>query len=281
MVWTAALKIAYDGRDFNGSQRQPDVRTVDGEVLRALKKIEAISSATDSRFRVASRTDRGVSALGNVVCFDTEFEENRLLHALNAVSKGVYYYGLAKVPEDFSPRRARQRWYRYFFPCEGIDLERFTSCAKVFEGRHDFLRFCKPEGRATIKTVDRVEVRLVGDIIVIELYAREFLRNMVRRMVAAMGEVGRGRASIDEVREVLEGKAGNFGLARAEDLVLMDVRYMIEIPIIVTVPLRHEVRRRRQEALRDLLFFDILSDPNRNLTNSVWTNERDSMSGGS
>jgi hypothetical protein len=54
---------------------------------------------------------------------------------------------------------------------------------------------------------------------------------------------------------------------------------MIEIPTIVTVPLRHEVRRRRQEALRDLLFFDILSDPNGNLTNSVWTNERDSKSG--
>lgn len=281
MVWTAALKIAYDGRDFNGSQRQPDVRTVDGEVLRALKRIEAISSITDSRFRVASRTDRGVSALGNVVCFDTEFEEDRLLHALNAVSKGVYYFGLANVPADFSPRRARQRWYRYYQPSYGIDLERFTSCAKIFEGRHDFLRFCKPEGRATVKTVDRVDVRSVGDIIVIDLYAREFLRNMVRRMVAAMGEVGRGRASVDEVREVLEGKMGSFGLAKSEDLVLMDVRYMIEIPTIVTVPFRHEVRRRRQEALIELFFFDILSGLSRDLTKSDWTNGPDSMRGGS
>jgi tRNA pseudouridine38-40 synthase len=156
-----------------------------------------------------------------------------------------------------------------------------VACAHLFEGRHDFLRFCKPEGRATVKTVDKIDVRSVGDIIVIDLYAREFLRNMVRRMVAAMGEVGRGRASIDEVQEVLDGKMGSFGLAKSEDLVLVDVRYVIEIPTIVTVPFRHEVRRRRREALIELFFYDILSGLSHDLTRSDWTNGPNSMSGDS
>jgi tRNA pseudouridine38-40 synthase len=281
MVHHVAVKLAYDGREFNGSQRQPKVRTVEGEVLRALKKIGAIEGAKEARFRTASRTDAGVSALGNVICFDTDFDPGRLIHALNAVSEGVFYHGLALVDDDFSPRRARMRWYRYYHSTNGIDLGKFVACAHLFEGRHDFVRFCKPEGRATVKTVDRIDVRSVGDIIVIDLHAREFLRNMVRRMVAAMVEVGRGRASVDEVREVLEGRIGSFGLAKSEDLVLMDVRYMIEIPTIVTVPFRHEVRRRRQEALIELFFFDILSGPSLDLTKSDWTNEPDSMSGGS
>jgi len=265
MVWTAAVKIAYDGRDFNGSQRQPDLGTVEGEVLRALVKIEAIASAKEARFRVASRTDRGVSALGNVYCFDTDFEQGRLLHALNAVSEKVFYYGLAQVPHDFSPRRGKQRWYRYYHPSEGVDPELFQECAHLFEGRHDFIRFCKPEGKATIKTVDKVSVLPIGDTIIIDLYAREFLRNMVRRMVAAMAEVGRGRVRLQAVSELLQGKEGNLGLAKAEGLVLMDVRYDVEIPITITAPFRREVRERRQEALVELLFYDSLIDPQDSL----------------
>lgn len=260
MAWTAALKIAYDGRDFNGSQRQPDMRTVEGEVLRALKRIKAISSVTESRFRTASRTDAGVSALGNVVCFDTDFEPDRLLHALNAVSEDVHYYGLVKVPSDFTPRRAKQRWYRYYLSGDDIDLDRFVACARLFEGRHDFQRFCKPEGKATVKTVEKVAVQWVGDIIVIDLYAREFLRNMVRRMIAAMTEVGRGRVALDEVMKALNGREKSFGLAKAEGLVLMDVLYPIDVPVMVSASFRRKVKRRRERAMQELLFYDRLTE---------------------
>ena len=52
MAWHAAVMIAYDGREFTGSQRQPDKKTVEDECIRALKKIHAIESVKDSRFRV-------------------------------------------------------------------------------------------------------------------------------------------------------------------------------------------------------------------------------------
>lgn len=102
MAWHVAVMIAYDGREFTGSQRQPDKKTVEDECIRALKKVHAIESVKDSRFRAASRTDRGVSALCNVIVFETEFKKEQLLQALNAASEEVYFYAYAEVAPDFS-----------------------------------------------------------------------------------------------------------------------------------------------------------------------------------
>jgi hypothetical protein len=77
-----AVRVAYDGTCFAGSQRQPDQRTVEGELLRGLAKVGALRSAEEARFQCASRTDRGVSAAGNVVAFDTSFRLDALLPAL-------------------------------------------------------------------------------------------------------------------------------------------------------------------------------------------------------
>ena len=65
-----ALKIAYDGGAFFGHQRQPDRRTVEGECLAALRAGKILQNPRESFFRSASRTDRGVSAVGNVIAFD-------------------------------------------------------------------------------------------------------------------------------------------------------------------------------------------------------------------
>jgi tRNA pseudouridine38-40 synthase len=258
-MWHAALKFAYSGKEFNGSQRQPGVRTAEGEIIKGLIKIEAIDTPVSARFRVASRTDRGVSALCNVVCFDTDFSKDRLLHALNAVCDGVYFHSLAEVPEGFSPRRAKERWYRYHLDATGIDVLMFTECAELFIGKHDFKRFCKPEGRSTVKTVNDIKVAQAGELIIIDLYAREFLRNMVRRTVAAMEKVGRGDATVAQVRRALEGEDASFGLADPKGLVLMDVRYDLEFARSMTEPLLRKSREMRREALLDLFFYDSFS----------------------
>jgi len=140
VVWHAAVKMAYDGRMFMGSQRQPGVRTVESETIAALQVIGAMESAASSRFLFASRTDRGVSALGNVVSFTTSFERPALLKALNAASEDVMFYAVAEVPDNFSPRRAKARWYRYLLPLDRIDARAATACAQLFVGRHDFSR---------------------------------------------------------------------------------------------------------------------------------------------
>ena len=261
MVWRAAVKIAYDGREFMGSQRQPGGCTVEDEVIRCLRKIEAIESAEKARFRAASRTDRGVSALGNVLAFDTSFEKDQLLQALNSQSHGVFFLGLAKVPESFSPRRAQQRWYRYFHPIDGIEMDRLDSALELFVGDHDFKRFCKPEGRETTRRIDSIEAFPLGEFVVIDFKAREFLRNLVRRIVSAAMMVGKGRASLDLVREALEGKESSFGLAPAEDLVLMDVRYAFEFEEGLGTALPRRIASRRRNAFISLVLADGMERP--------------------
>ncbi|HUL39618.1 MAG TPA: tRNA pseudouridine(38-40) synthase TruA [Methanomassiliicoccales archaeon] len=258
MTWRAAIKLAYDGRDFFGSQRQSDLPTVEDEVIHCLRKIKAIGDPTSARFRAASRTDRGVSALGNVVAFDTNFRQGSIIKALNSASKKVYFVGVAEVPLAFSPRRASSRWYRYFLGAEGMDLGRLEECAGELQGEHDFRRFCKADGRGTVKELRRVSVLPLGDLVVVDFEAREFLRNMVRRLVAAMAEVGSGRAELEDVRRAMAGEDVQFGLAPPEDLFLMDVRYDFEFRVEKPPNLEDRLRDGRRSAFMRLAFFEEL-----------------------
>ncbi len=260
VVWHAAIKLAYDGREFMGSQRQPGERTVESELVRALIKIGAITSIPSSRFRFASRTDRGVSALGNVAAFDTEFSREALLKAVNSAMEDIYVYGVAEVPRRFTPRRAKSRWYRYLLDPEGLDQSSLAECGAVFEGRHDFIRFCKPEGHSTVRSMDSIRVSLVGRSLVVDLKAREFLRNMVRRMVAAMVQVGEGRATVDDVRSALEGKDISFGLAPPEGLTLMDIDHGVRFDIDCPPTMCRRVKAYHWDAVVRSSFADMLFD---------------------
>jgi len=260
VVWRAAIKFAYDGRAFMGSQRQPGERTVESELLAALMRIGVIASVPASRFRVASRTDRGVSALGNVASFDTAFPRPALLRALNSAMSDVYAYGVAEVPSTFTPRRAKERWYRYILPSGGLDLPRVVECAEVLQGRHDFRRFCKPEGRSTVKTLESVSVREVDGMLIIDLRAREFLRNMVRRMVASMVKVGEGKVTAADVAAALEGRDVSFGLAPAEGLTLMDIDYGFRFSIECPSTMSRRAEDYRLDAFTRLEFADALLD---------------------
>jgi len=220
-----AVKIAYLGDEFTGSQIQPGHRTVEGEVLSNIITL-GVTSEDDIDLKCASRTDRGVNALGNVVVFNTQFDDDRtLLKALNAVSKGVYYRSMATVSEDFNPRHAGERIYRYMMPAAGIDVPRAEQCAALFEGEHDFIRFCKADGKSTVMNMRSVRMRRNDDILVIEFVSEFFLWNMIRRIVAAISSVGRGDASLNDVEKALNGSPVSFGVARPDALTLIDVVY--------------------------------------------------------
>ncbi|MCL1979258.1 MAG: tRNA pseudouridine(38-40) synthase TruA [Methanomassiliicoccaceae archaeon] len=221
----AAVKIAYLGEPFYGSQIQPGHRTVEGDILSDLRTIMKISDE-DIDLRLASRTDRGVNSLGNVAVFYSSIDDpGILLKALNAVSKDVFYRSVATVGEDFNPRFADIRRYRYLVRSEGMDVQAMRNCADMFVGKHDFTRFCKPDERSANLALDSVEVHEEGDLVVLDFSARYYLWNMIRRMVAAIMSVGRGDSTISDVRDALNGKDLSFGLARADALTLIDVFY--------------------------------------------------------
>ena len=220
-----AVKIAYLGEDFAGSQIQPDLRTVEGDVLRDIKEISPMEdNAID--LKCASRTDRGVNALGNVIVFNTTFgDDAALLKALNAVSKGVFYRSIADVDENFNPRHADERVYRYVLPKEGLNANAVKKCASLFVGEHDFARFCKQDDRNTKMEMRSVTVNDADNAFMIEFRAEHFLWNQIRRITAAISSVGRGSSTLAEVKQALNLEEITFGIARADALTLYDVVY--------------------------------------------------------
>src|SRR3972149_2640718 len=130
-----ALKIAYDGRSFYGHQRQPVHRTVEGECLRALRAAGILRDPGEASFRSASRTDRGVSAIGNVIGFESALAPRAAIGAFNDRARDVWAWAVAAVPEGFHPRHAVERWYRYHL-LDDLDLPRLQAAAREGVGAH-------------------------------------------------------------------------------------------------------------------------------------------------
>ena len=223
-----AMKFAYLGRNFRGYQRQPGIRTVEGEIINVLSSQGIIKDTETSNFQSASRTDSGVSAIGNVVALDTDLDQKNILPALNSQFRDIWFYGIAPVNKDFNPRHAQGRIYRYFLPDrEEIDPELLQDAALLFLGEHDFKNFCKKdEEKGTVRTIESVVVRPRKGFFTLEFRASSFLWNMVRRMVSAVEAAALGRSTLDEVKEVLGLKSQKgFGIAPPQNLVLVDVVY--------------------------------------------------------
>lgn len=258
-----AFKIAYDGKMFTGSARQPEHRTVEGTLIEALKTLGAMDAQGEKTFRSASRTDRGVSALGNVIVFDSKMKGSDVVKAMNGTyaQEGLWFLGWATVPADFKPRHAKLRWYRYVLPVqalERLDLVTMRKAARLFVGSHDFCYFCKDDKslatpRSTVRSLESLEVTTMAmalgpaedlekgkwtghqaiypgrlDLIIVDIKGQSFLWQMVRRTVSALVSAAKGKSSLEDVKEALDGKHHDFGVLPAEGLTLMDVQYDLE-----------------------------------------------------
>jgi tRNA pseudouridine38-40 synthase len=214
-------RCEYDGTDFAGFQLQPDARTVQGELESALAGL-----AGGERVVVdgAGRTDAGVHATGQVIAFTyrgrlTGPELQRAVNAL--LPSDVAIRDVRRAPAGFHPRyAARYREYRYTVwngprsplrerTALGIraplDIAAMASAASVFEGRHDFSAFGGTD-RSPVRTVHAVRVRSAGRLVTIDVRANAFLRGQVRRMVAALLEVGLGKIGEEGLRAALAAR---------------------------------------------------------------------------
>ncbi|MEM3445242.1 MAG: tRNA pseudouridine(38-40) synthase TruA [Thermoplasmata archaeon] len=255
-----AVKFGYDGTLFHGYQRQKNAVTVEGTILSFLLNKNLLSESP--RFASASRTDAGVSALGNVVAFNTPENPEKILGMLNTISDGIWFYGYAAVPEKFNPRHARERWYRYFLSKEGFEeKEKLEQAFSIFPGTHDFRNFARPSERKTVREIFKIEVSDAENFWVIDIYGSSFLWGMVRKIIGAVGELMQGRATIAQIADALDGKTTiDFPLAPPERLILMDVRYDFGFTVTERVKraLRKKIEKRfstvavQNEIYRDL-----------------------------
>jgi tRNA pseudouridine38-40 synthase len=229
-----ALKFGYDGRGFHGFPRQPGQKTVEGDIIEALRGLHILSNTGTPRdigYGAASRTDAGVSAIGNVIALETGFRPQALLPALNARLEDIWFHSYAEVPDGFRPRDARLRWYRYHLRAEEAgNLPMLRKALRLFEGTHDFSNFSRPEGKDATRTIQQIRLRRSGPFLTVDFFARSFLWNQVRRMMGAALAVSRGDLGLHHLRSALgkPQRKADLGLAPPEGLILMDVDYGLE-----------------------------------------------------
>jgi tRNA pseudouridine38-40 synthase len=243
------VRLAYDGTDFHGSQVQPELRTVQGEVERVLAQI----SGSRSTVYFAGRTDAGVHASGQEIAFDLTWKhsESDLQRALNSqLPWDIAAVQVSRTGKDFHPRYdAGQRRYVYSLRVSEhrdplqyryqwrvrppLHLDRMEEASRLLKGIHDFGAFGRPhqEGRSTVRRIDRAEWRREGDHFQFYLVGNAFLYHMVRHIVIVLVEIGQEKRAAQEVQQLLDRPHGPpaQGLAPARGLRLDRVIYPGEL----------------------------------------------------
>lgn len=240
---TYRLDVSYDGSGFHGYAIQPDVRTVQGDLEAALKRIVG-----EVRTQVAGRTDAGVHAVGQVVTFDhdAELDVARLTRSLNSLlGPEIAVSSAAEVAEGFDARRnAVTRRYRYEILNRSVpdpfrrgvtwhihhplDVGRMHEAAQLFVGEQDFSSFCRDDqGKSRKRYVLEASWTRDDDVVVFEIEANAFCHQMVRSLVAMCVEVGKGNRSVDDVSRAMQSGDRDFasGAAPPQGLKLIGVSY--------------------------------------------------------
>ncbi len=223
-----ALKFAYDGRKFYGYARQPNLRTVEDELIKALIKYGFIEDTKDSFLRSASRTDKKVSAFGNVIAFNTIASKKSILQKLSDEFEDIVVFGANDVKSDFNPRHAKYRHYCYYLNLEDLDVNKIISASSAFTGEQNFTNFSRLESfKDPVRIIDNIVFSKVDRYLLIDFYAPTFLWNQIRRIISALEKVGNGKLEKQDIVEALcnPDKNVDYGLAPAEPLILKDIFY--------------------------------------------------------
>jgi len=238
--------VAYDGTDYEGFQRQASGRrTVQGELEQALQTI----GWQESSLRAAGRTDSGVHARGQVIAYQHVWKHppEDLTTAINAnLPYDIAVRKTLLTQNDFHPRySAISRRYRYSLFIDGTrdplreryawrigaepDLQLLDRASEMIGGRRDFSPFGsapRPEG-STVREIFEASWELQGDELMFEIEANAFLYHMVRRLVAALLDIGFGKKGMDDLRTAVQNPDEKWdgGLAPPQGLCLLSVKY--------------------------------------------------------
>ncbi|MBS1903192.1 MAG: tRNA pseudouridine(38-40) synthase TruA [Bacteroidetes bacterium] len=217
-----ALLVEYDGSAFNGWQVQPDGRTVQGALQDTLARL----SGNETIVIGAGRTDAGVHAVGMVAHADVnvsaEMPSWKLLEALNALTdEDIVVRDARVVSEDFHARySAVERSYEYRIArrriavgrnyawqvWQQLDESAMQAAVAMLVGEHDFTSFSKLSDDVNHYRCTVTQAALVnsGDMLTIALSANRFVRGMVRALVGATVEIGKGKLSIEAFRRLID-----------------------------------------------------------------------------
>ncbi len=214
------LTVEYAGTRYSGWQIQQNAKTVQGELVRAIR--EATGARTFETYG-SGRTDAGVHALGQVMHVDLPMTlpPRTLVTRINdALPADINVLDAERMSPRFHARHsARARHYRYqistrrtafdkpyvWWVREPLDVDRMRQAAAALTGFADFRAFTDddPEEKSTTVLLSALTITEAPPLIVIGVSGSHFLWKMVRRIVGVLAEVGRGGLEPEAVARLL------------------------------------------------------------------------------
>lgn len=240
------IVVQYDGTKYKGWQGQ---HTTDLTIQGKIETVLSTLALEPVKLTGSGRTDAGVHALGQVANFKLQKEmtcESILKYLNEYLPEDIGIISIENVPERFHSRyhavsktycyrihnsaipNVFERKYAYNYQTP-LNVERMRQGAQYLLGTHDFCSFCgnKKMKKSTIRTISEIRIEKLAQEIRIYYTGDGFLQNMVRIITGTLIEIGDGRRSPEEMKEILEAKdRGRAGYtAPACGLALMEVRY--------------------------------------------------------
>jgi tRNA pseudouridine38-40 synthase len=221
-----ALIVEYDGTNYFGSQLQANQPTIQSEMEKALKGL----TGEEIRIALASRTDTGVHARGQVVSFRTAsgLPLEAFIHGLNHfLPDDIAVKSAHRTALSFDPRRqAVSREYTYAISNSAtrspmtnrfahrvvgkIDVVAMNNACRYLIGTHDFASFAsdisEEPHKSTVRNVKHAFILNNGELLLFNFEANAFVRHQVRNTAGALVQVGLGKMSEAEFSHLLELK---------------------------------------------------------------------------
>jgi tRNA pseudouridine38-40 synthase len=246
-----AMGIEYDGTGYFGWQRQREVKSIQGELERALSQV----ANEPIEIFCAGRTDAGVHGTGQVIHFDSSANRDMrgwIMGVNSNLPVGVAVRWAKPVSEDFHARfSATARRYRYviynrkYRPAilgqglshyhQDLDVSLMQQAAPALLGEQDFSSFraIQCQSNTPFRNIMHLNIERYQDFIVIDIKANAFLHHMVRNITGSLLEVGMKKRPPEWIAELLAAKDRTLAAAtaKAEGLYLVAVDYPAEFEI--------------------------------------------------
>ena len=225
-----ALKVQYIGKNYAGSQLQPNLPTIQNELEQAICTLTIGKNAVNKRpIKVifSGRTDAGVNSQGQVIHFDTDkpIVASKFMYQINEIlPDDISVSDLKEVDKSFHAQKsAKKRHYVYEFvnrKCKNaydgdllrvkfdVDIQRMHKALDYIKGEHDFSSF-KSSGTlnpSKVCFIYEAKAEKVGDIVRISIVGNRFLYNMVRAIVGTLLEIEGHNLQPEHMKHVLDAK---------------------------------------------------------------------------
>ncbi|MFW9786663.1 MAG: tRNA pseudouridine(38-40) synthase TruA [Candidatus Thorarchaeota archaeon] len=220
-------RLFYLGDNYYGSQYQPGLTTVQGELIDALSDWSGEHHSTQT-VQISGRTDRGVHSIGQLVMVSTEKQFN--IDKINRyLPDDIILWAFTVAPSNFVPRYdVLMRHYRYYLDqsWSQVNLTSVKKAVSLLVGSNDFNQLAKPDGdRNTVTTILNISIHEFNGSYFLDIFGTRFLWKLIRKMITLLTEIGKERIRLDAINDILSGKrvlASGVQPAPPENLVLME-----------------------------------------------------------